>query len=1540
MRRSTLVLAVLAVLAALPAPAQQNLLTNPGFEDSGAKGIPAGWSRYGGDVPESRLAVETEAHGGKAAVHMWDTGPNERDNKYAVGLSQDVAVTPGRFYLGSIWAKGLARNHEQAVVVQLTFLPSNKSYSRYVTPPLGGGWARYSVGGEAPEDAKTCRFYIYTMHFWTSETLVDDAALAVLDRGSGGMSASLWAWGHEPLAAARPLKLRTPLAAEARPAAVIACPAEPAWKQVAMDLQLGIQRQTGVTLMLHTDLEPLLRSDQTILALGNMNNNFVLERLYFNSYTKADSLYPGPGNFALRTVHQPFNFGDINVLSIEASDLAGARAGVTELLRRLPEGGNCALDKPLLYVSTTKPASAEGAQKIVEAPVSQDLLRDFWSAAQQYRDTGEIAWAQRARRVMILCEERLAAEPQYHITWPEETTSDQLGPAWDVIEEAPVWSDEERLQATNCLFSTMLGMPRLVSWWGSFKDNDTILFNHSTFPLTGIFFIDRYLSRYYPGHDPVFDEYMAQVVGAFRGQVKSFKPQCDADGYLTIVPRHTIEYTLAQNDYTFFENGQARLFAEYLTAWSDNLGQVPGFGDSGLGKGPGYENVGLPLAFWYYKDPRYLWRLQQVYGGKWLNPYDTTIQPLPWKQLAGASAWALSPEFYRWLSSPASGNEKTTVALEQGFDKLTFREKYEGDCQWLLLDGIAGGRHLHYDGNAIVKYRGGGEDWLVDGDYLVRNTTEHNMVSVIKDGRADRIEPPLTRLDALADLPTCAFSRTTVPDYNGVDWSRNLLWLKGLGFVVADEMVANEAADYTFESIFKTQDIGVGRLAGRVYSLTRPTDGGNGTRGLTPLSNYLPDVPRAVRFGDTGARLQFPVTLPAGTYAVTLYAQGRDSGSDSLWLSVDGGENVAFHIPFDKFGPSADAWTKDTPTPKVTVAPGGVHIFRITLRENPGAVLQKIVIATPEGKELQTIEASNPPVLDPALVKPAPDARFYIKGDGLAASVLTARTNNVNLEFRYLHQVTGGHLGRRQSALLGNLFYNDRSDAPVDLDLRRAGDDTLVVLRGGKPWGVLSWVRERRSAAPGAPLAAWLTGDTVAAVDLRSLGSALRADKPVSLEVDLKRGTATVYARAATVLTLDGRQQTVPAGQSSLNLGKSGALDVLREEARKLRAAALARTVEPGAGAAGQTLAPAAKPAWTVPATSDDDRPAVINRLVPADVNADGVEELLVGRGRSCVCLDAAGKQLWALETGARVNDACLADINGDGKDEVLIGSDDECFYLTDAAGKLLSKTHCDAPLRVGRSSVRDPRVSNVAAGDVDADGKLDVIIGTRNGNLCRYDTALKMLWRFDEIEHGTYRLRLLDLNGDGKLEIVAANRYGSVEVVSATGKALPNAYSELGDVVFDVGDLNGDGKPEIVNGSSTGALTCTPYGEKVAWRFDNFGYGAKEVRIADLDGDGKLETALASETGYVYLLDAEGQAKARRYLGAAVLSLAVLGEGAQTRLAAGCRDGMAYVLDGTLKPLSSLRLPGPVTYLAVQKGAGGQQQLIAAGGDALAAVR
>ena len=206
------------------AASSQELLKNPGFEEFGANGIPTSWGRYGGRVPESRLETSVDAHSGERSVRFLDTGPEERNNKWATGVVQNTPAVAGKYYLLSVWSKCLARNHDDAASLQLRFLPSNKLHAISLSPRIGDDWRRFSVAGKSPEGTTTIRVYIYTQHYWTCDCMIDDASLHEIDQAKMGARFPLLALGGYGIEEVRTLNLATPIAVGGKPAAIILVP--------------------------------------------------------------------------------------------------------------------------------------------------------------------------------------------------------------------------------------------------------------------------------------------------------------------------------------------------------------------------------------------------------------------------------------------------------------------------------------------------------------------------------------------------------------------------------------------------------------------------------------------------------------------------------------------------------------------------------------------------------------------------------------------------------------------------------------------------------------------------------------------------------------------------------------------------------------------------------------------------------------------------------------------------------------------------------------------------------------------------------------------------------------------------------------------------------------------------------------------------------------------------------------------------------------------------------------------------------------------
>ncbi len=131
------------------------------------------------------------------------------------------------------------------------------------------------------------------------------------------------------------------------------------------------------------------------------------------------------------------------------------------------------------------------------------------------------------------------------------------------------------------------------------------------------------------------------------------------------------------------------------------------------------------------------------------------------------------------------------------------RASFDPGREYLWLDGLSNGGHKHDDGNSISRITDRGRIWLADNDYIRSLPKFHNSLLVFKDGQAVAI-PAYCELEAAADGPQQGLSRTVVRNYNGVDWHRTIVWNKGKCFLVFDDLVAQEAADFDFHCLWHT----------------------------------------------------------------------------------------------------------------------------------------------------------------------------------------------------------------------------------------------------------------------------------------------------------------------------------------------------------------------------------------------------------------------------------------------------------------------------------------------------------------------------------------------------------------------------------------------------------------------------------------------------------------------------------------------------------------------------------------------------------------
>jgi hypothetical protein len=284
-----------------------------------------------------------------------------------------------------------------------------------------------------------------------------------------------------------------------------------------------------------------------------------------------------------------------------------------------------------------------------------------------------------------------------------------------------------------------------------------------------------------------------------------------------------------------------------------------------------------------------------------------------------------------------------------------------------------------------------------------------------------------------------------------------------------------------------------------------------------------------------------------------------------------------------------------------------------------------------------------------------------------------------------------------------------------------------------------------------------------------------------------------------------------------------------------------------------------------------------------SDINGDGKQDLAVsGTNLLSVFLNTttpgATTPTFSAATTFPTGDAYSivnADFNGDGKPDLALTDASSgqlaIFINTTTAGASTPTFSARTDFIVGNSP------SSVAAGDFNGDGKPDLAVNSTPLNICVFlntTTPGALTPTFaakKEFDSGDMPVSVSigDFNGDGKLDLAAANRFSytiSVFInITIPGSSeplfVPKTDIVIGIPLYSVAnsDLNGDGKPDLavttddasgtsivavfLNNTIPGALIPIFTARK------NYvtGTNPNTVLLSDFNGDGKKDLSTIS---------------------------------------------------------------------------------------------
>ena len=1365
----------------------------------------------------------------------------------------------------------------------------------------------------------------------------------------------------------RPLRLETDVVRDGQPRAVICHAAAPAWRRGAEAVRAAVKEATGADLevVADTDVDPAQLGRRDLILLGHLDNSRLVERLYHSFFVCLDVGYTGRDGYVVRSVHDPFGHGG-NVILVGGSYPEGTAKAAKAFARIVRERGRTGelqlgrllelqfdptdrQEEPVPRLTARRRDDAvrsiremfaspgrgrSGVARLVESavcyhrtgdPLQGELYRAGLLAMLEYYGTDE-----------YIRQEGLARyDRDFRDSWTHSVCI-----TWDLLEESGLFSDEERLAATNLLGELALecvlyqgwNRPDIQAHWAA---NDDIVHNHNTFPALGVHFVGTYFKRHY-GSDFV-DNWLAVARGIFQGQKHVSKPLEDAAAYQWLPLMHTMIYTQSLGDDTFFAEGHAAESAKAALAVMDNAGFQAAFGDhSGYTSSSGIGSL-LQRIAWKTRDPGALWGARRAVSGaveqvafNLGQPYFVDLDPAPPPEHEGIAVAGLPRKCYDYAGRSPQYATAPNLPWEACFSKLAFRGGFEVGDEYMLLDGFGRGTHMHFDANAIIRYSAGGTPLLVDGEYILNAPKHHNSLVIIRDGEAE-LTPAVAGLRQACFLDETGVARTYLTSYNGTEWERTILWRRGEYFLVCDTVTALTDGDFTLRCCWRPWGEAVlqeGTLSclhppmrlvianadGAASRLERVKEADR-----LPISRLSQQVSRrlakgaAYRFVNLlhaeaeGAGRQFNprclpggITLIDGPEGVELAASGPTEGTvpglrtdaEALLLSPSrlafvGGRSL--HVGSERIRAS-------TPVSVELVSSSGSGVVvadtacEVGLRVRPGTTVQAgTVVSTAGADGMATVSV------------PAGRHRLTFEPDSTLPGVLDC------IRAAEAIRPASGAAGASGSSgsALPSAWHQAAFEPPKEV--LPVASVSCAEPHQGRYGPVEKLVDGECSSSL---VSVMWPGGVTATITL-----GLRDETPVS-SVVLREwhmsGDWDIGARSLEISSDGFADDVRRLGSPFEEAGTQrwgGNINTLMSIPVGQRARQLRLTVSPAREDSKVYLAEV-EVHGTRPGRSAETTAVATGRL---GVNGDecAVAASETGEIRA---FTADGQALWSrrLAEGSAVHALACADVDGDGRDEVVYGSAGARLGLLSADGADLWQV--EPP--VFRGIPGD--VMTVFAADVNGDGRPEIVCGCRNWQYFAYDKAGSMLWKHVIYAHSATVGCAVDLDGDGKEEVVAGNAYYQLNIIDHDGTRFSRA-DRFGpeQTAVAAGILDTDGTPSVLVGTDGGELICFDPQGKRRWTAN---VGDKVTRILVLPARGARpgRVSCAAESAHVFCFGATGTLEWRTAVGDGVTDLAVFRTPEGDRLAAAAGAEGLVVVDSDGAKLAVGRTRGRAVRLAV----------------------
>jgi len=598
-----------------------------------------------------------------------------------------------------------------------------------------------------------------------------------------------------------------------------------------------------------------------LVAIGRIFDNPILMKLANRRRVFFNDRYPGKDGYVIQTIHNPDNIGR-NIVAIGLSRAADSETAIKAFLK-LIEKRDHMLDFTVSIKSehpfNMKITDTEFEKKNAELVQRMDREYSHVVALQACvcgllrMLSGDPKWGIMFKNC-ILRYIKIAKQRRDWAIAPATIPKfwlDKVTVVFDALEEDDaVWNDTERLEITNYIWGMMqrakLDFREYSGWLPETMEPDEMLghqrqfSNHQTFATMSLYVSMKYLRDYYgvKGFEewlPILHKTMQLHAGSGRFE--------NAIAYDMLTPGQIIEYENRVGMNSFSRKGYLREFLDHTVVVSDNRSCPVTYGDCSPSKLASLGSWHTPFfsaGAHYYQDKSFKWICDWLTAndGGTTQPtihafthlsmgdyYDSSVVGECPEQYTGITAIHTTAHSYarilemhgfawsraqrvtsserRRIQAEEFTSSSLTVPAEGCVDKVSMRNGFGRNDEYLLLCGTAGFNHLHEDMNSISRITWNDRMFILEGGYCNGRAMYHNAL-LIRYNNEMKAKPLSCRLNLSYENEHIGFTQTELERDNVADWRRNICWLKGTAFIVYDEINALAAGDFRLDCIWQT----------------------------------------------------------------------------------------------------------------------------------------------------------------------------------------------------------------------------------------------------------------------------------------------------------------------------------------------------------------------------------------------------------------------------------------------------------------------------------------------------------------------------------------------------------------------------------------------------------------------------------------------------------------------------------------------------------------------------------------------------------------